>query len=116
MIIYATGGAAGATAGGAAATTCIFAPVLGRAAAFSVAVRSHCRRWALGWFPHGAAAGWALLCWAGQLHSPLLSGPIAGGGHLVGSHTAQLQVGHSCAGQGSCILRCCRVPLQAVGT
>ena len=57
MIIYATGGGGG---GAAAATTCIFAPVLSRAAAFSVAVGSHCRRRALGWFPHGAAAGWAL--------------------------------------------------------
>ena len=59
MIIYATGGAGAGGAGGAAAT-CIFAPVLSRAAAFSVAVGSHCRRRTLGWFPHGAAAGWAL--------------------------------------------------------
>ena len=34
------------------------------------------------------------LCWIGQLHSPLLSGPIAGGAHLDGSHMEQLHVGH----------------------
>ena len=33
-------------------------------------------------------------CCAGQLHSPELSGPMAGGGQTAGFHAEQLQVGH----------------------
>ena len=41
-----------------------------------------------------AVAEPAHLCWAGQLHSPLLSGPIAGGVHVFGFQAEQLQVAH----------------------
>lgn len=30
----------------------------------------------------------------GQLHSPLLSGPVAGGGQMDGSQVEQVHVGH----------------------